>query len=100
MKSTLVIFKIEGKGTDAAPVAFFPEDPATSPGYLCTCYAHIGQHGSADTSYAAALKPATPEQYAPLLRELESIGYTDLKPVRKFTARHLATRKAKINAIR
>lgn len=94
---TLVIFKMEGKGKDASPIAFFPEDPGTHSPYTCTCYAHLGQHGSADTGYAAKLKPATPEQYAPLLRELESIGYENLKPVRKFLRSHLETRKSKLS---
>lgn len=38
------------------------------------CYAHIGQHGSCHHSYSQR-KRATPEQYAPLLKELQSIGY-------------------------
>jgi hypothetical protein len=90
---TLVIFKMEGRGKEASPVAFFPEKPGTvlSP-YPCLCYSF--GHGQADTTYAARLKPATQEQYAPLLRELERIGYTDLKPVRKFLSSHLETRKA------
>lgn len=94
---TLVIFKMEGKGKDAAPVAFFPEEPGTHSPYTCTCYAHLGQHSTADTNYAARLKPATPEQYAPLLRELEQIGYENLKPVRKFLRSHLETRKNKLS---
>ena len=97
---TLVIFKMEpGYKTDA-PVAFFPEEPFDSSPYKCTGYAHIGQHSSACTSYAANLKPATPEQYAPLLKELERIGYENLKPVRKFLRSHLETRKAKLTAAR
>lgn len=95
---TLVIFKMEGKGKDAAPVAFFPEEPAVAYNpYPCTCYAHLGQHGSADTGYAAKLKPATLEQYAPLLWELRQIGYENLKPVRKFLRSHLETRKNKLS---
>lgn len=93
--STLpVIFKMEGKGQAATPVAFFPTLPSwSSAPYPCTRYAHLGQHGSADTDYAAALKPATAEQYAPLLKELEQIGYKNLKPVRKFLRSHLDARK-------
>lgn len=94
---TLVIFKMEGKGKDAAPVAFFPEEPFNPSPYECTCYTHLGQHGSADTGYAGSLKPATLEQYAPLLRELEQIGYENLKPVRKFLRSHLETRKNKLS---
>jgi len=43
--------------------------------WLRTCYAHIGQHGECDESFSKR-KKAAPEQYAPLLRELESIGYS------------------------
>jgi hypothetical protein len=97
---TKVIFKMEKWGKDAQPVAFFPEIPGTHNPYFCSCYAHFGQHGSASTNHASSLKPATPEQYAPLLKELESIGYENLKPVRKFLRSHLETRKAKLNATR
>ena len=93
---TLVIFKMEPGYKTASPVAFFPEEPFNPSPYECTCYAHIGQHSSACTSYAAKLKPATLEQYAPLMRELESIGYENLKPVRKFLRSHLETRKTKL----
>jgi hypothetical protein len=38
-------------------------------------YAHVGQHGEADILYCSGCKAATPEEYAPLLEELKSIGY-------------------------
>lgn len=39
-------------------------------------YQHIGQHSSADYYHCIhATKPATPEEYAPLLAELTGIGY-------------------------
>jgi len=41
---------------------------------MITCYAHIGQHSSADESFLRR-KLATREEYLPLLRELESLGY-------------------------
>jgi len=62
--------------------ALFPTLEATRDG-LCTCYQHIGQHCAAD--YAGCIarsKPATPEQYADLLRELTRIGYR-LRVVRR-----------------
>jgi len=43
--------------------------------WVRTSYQHTGQHGKCADSFARA-KRATPEQYAPLLRELESIGYS------------------------
>jgi hypothetical protein len=41
-----------------------------------SCYQHMGQHGHGVYSVMmSTTRPATPEEYAPLLRELESIGY-------------------------
>lgn len=94
MKPALVIFKLEG----GMPIAFFPEIPGTAAPYTCLCYARLGQHGNADTGYAANLRRATPEIYGPLLKELKSVGYKNLKVVREFTAKHLATRKAALEA--
>jgi hypothetical protein len=95
---TKVIFKLEGKGKgkDAAPIAFFPEEPSSSDPWFCVCYAHIGQHSGADPHYAASLRPATPEQYEPLLRELKGQGYNDLRIMRKFNSNDYQTRKEKV----
>jgi len=41
----------------------------------CTCYAHIGQHGSADVSIMRTSRPATKAEYQNLARELRQIGY-------------------------
>lgn len=38
-------------------------------------YQHIGQHSEASRDLITDLEPATQEEYTPLLRELESIGY-------------------------
>lgn len=47
----------------------------TTDGFTATCYAHIGQHGVCTMRWVAEQQLATPEQYAPLLAELQSIGY-------------------------
>jgi hypothetical protein len=39
------------------------------------CYAHVGQHSSCSWNYASMSTPATEAEYAPLKKELESIGY-------------------------
>lgn len=70
---TPVIFKLD-KGTNS-PVAFFPRCPGTRNPLTLECYAHLGQHCSASEDYVRECKPATPEQSAPLLRELQHIGY-------------------------
>lgn len=53
--------------TWVTPLAYFPKEG--------TCYAHIGQHSECSPEYVANLEKATPEQYADLKDELESIGY-------------------------
>lgn len=58
-------------------LALFPEIIEVPSKYLCSCYQRLGQHGSADY-YGCIHKltdPATPEEYAGLKEELESIGY-------------------------
>lgn len=38
---------------------------------LTECYAHIGQHGEADLRILRNGRRATPDEYAPLLKELQ-----------------------------
>lgn len=66
-----VIFKKERGGIFAA----FPTLPGSLDPLTMCSYAHIGQHSSAHESYIAEAKPAHPEEYADLKRELEQIGY-------------------------
>ena len=72
---TKVIFRMEGRGKNAACVALFPRDAGTNDPYTCSCYAHLGQHASASPEYMRRSVPATPEQYADLKRELEAHPY-------------------------
>ena len=56
--------------------ALFPFIPADVNGFLCTSYAHVGQHGGANYNHCIAKsRPAKPEEYADLLNELYQIGY-------------------------
>ena len=48
-----------------------------------TCYAHIGQHSACAVEYAKESKPAKCKEYEGLLKELISVGYTDLKVLNK-----------------
>ena len=60
---TKVLFrKSEGEVT-----ACFPND--------MSCYAHIGQHSEYSRAWYNTTKPARPEEYAALKRELESAPY-------------------------
>jgi len=77
-----VIFRVWTRADARGDViAFFPDQEA-NPG-MVGAYEHIGQHGEAD--YYGLLKvtrPATPEEYAPLLKELKNVGYV-LRVVRR-----------------
>lgn len=56
-------------------IALFPEIPATSTGEFCLSYMRVGQHGAASPWLRPHSRPSTPEEIAPLKKELESIGY-------------------------
>ena len=70
---------------DGETIALFPEIPSScSNPHLISCYAHLGQHGQADYGLVIEhTRPATGEEAEPLHRELERIGYEDLRPVQR-----------------
>lgn len=75
MEKTKVVFR-NVKYPDGAReiLALFPEQPEGR--RLVSCYAQIGQHGTADYQHIIRIsKPAAPEEYGPLKKELESLGY-------------------------
>ena len=75
---TEVIFR-EFKGEI---LALFPYEMGNYSGDV-TCYAHLGQHSSADYSYIIAnSKPINKPESLGLYSELESIGY-NLKPIKR-----------------
>ena len=90
---TPVIFKLD-HGTQS-PVAFFPQCPGTRDPFTMGCYAHHGQHSSASIEYVVSCKRATPEQYAPLLAELQRIGYR-LKIRQRVTSHDVAIRRVEL----
>lgn len=55
--------------------AYFLGKKNQHPNGMQTCYCHIGQHSECSPEYVKECKLATPEQYADLKKELESIGY-------------------------
>ena len=60
---------------DGGILAMFPNCPECN--RCVMSYEHVGQHGGAN--YEGCIKittPATVAEYTPLLRELESIGYS------------------------
>jgi len=71
-------------------LALFPTEPGDISGVFCSCYEHVGQHGSADYhGCVARTTPATTTEYSELLTELKSYGtgqeYADLKVFHRAT---------------
>ena len=56
-------------------LAVFPDVIENRHGNMC-CYSHVGQHSSCSPGYLKKCKPAEPDEYQDLKRELEGIGYT------------------------
>lgn len=74
---TPVIFRYDPDFDEV--LAFFPDtyEPERSC-YHIGVYTSNGQHGYADIEYYRQTKQATPNQIAPLLKELIEIGYDNL----------------------
>ena len=90
----IVTFVRVGRGKDREVLAFFlatkkpyetvwhKEEPYLSEphehcaAWLTACYAHVGQHAEADIRILRNGRRATPDEYEPLLKELQDIvGY-------------------------
>ncbi len=72
--ATLVKFRVNEKYTDSDIFAYFPKLKADLNGCK-TSYSHVGQHSACSPAYEKESRPATKEEYLPLKKELESIGY-------------------------
>ena len=81
-----VIFRVWSHGSGKGDViACLPDVPA-NPGHM-VMYEHIGQHGEGRYwGVLARTRPAKPEEYAALKRELEDRGY-ELRVLRRFNHR-------------
>jgi hypothetical protein len=74
-------------GTDHDVFAVFPQFcGSVSSLDFVVCYHHIGQHSEAHLDYCQeCTEVVDPSEYAELHKELERIGYDDLKVVRLYT---------------
>jgi hypothetical protein len=101
---TLVAFRFwyDGPGNrkSGEVVAIMPELPGDSDAYSCTCYVHTGQHGICNVHLAGQYsRPATEAEYAPLLTELERIGYR-VRVIRRVNQRrYLDARRRELAAV-
>jgi hypothetical protein len=84
--ATPVIFRAD---KDGEVTAIFPCEPFDYEGRYMSCYAHIGQHGSCSLEWYRTTRPAAPDEYASLKRELESASREyRLKVYRRMTPGH------------
>jgi hypothetical protein len=75
MNKVTVIFRKDKDGAKAC-FALFPELASDLYGNFCTAYQCIGQHCAADYfGCVANSRPAMPDEYAELRKELEGRGY-------------------------
>lgn len=88
---TKVIFR---KWThNGSVIAYFPELPADHNSGHCLSYERVGQHCAATAEAHPLTDAATPQDYAPLKRELELIGYS-LLICKRFTGAMALKRRA------
>jgi hypothetical protein len=92
---TKVIFRKFPSRQGGEVIALFPELPGTMDPHTCESYMHTGQHGAASVDLGRTLRLATPEEYEPLKRELESAPFNYvLEVVSRFPASARATRQS------
>ncbi len=95
---TDVIFRVVKIQGITEVTAFFPYEVENNG--LVSCYAHCGQHGSADYKYCVSKGHlATENEYKELKTELEGLGY-DLKVIRKQNYNKYLTEYRKIRGFR
>jgi hypothetical protein len=81
-------------------IALFPDQPADYRGWLVDSFMHVGQHAAADYhGVVRATKPASPDEAADLIRELERIGYR-LKVIKRTSWKHHEARRAAARMLR
>lgn len=92
MDKTKAIFRKEFPENGGGIIAVFPSMAGDNNPYrTCAYYAHVGQHGGMAIDYMKCTFPTTPEEYASLKEELESIGY-DLQTAKRFSRKDLQAR--------
>ena len=75
--------KSADKMTRAVFRKYFPDIPWSEDGSV-TSYMHVGQHGAAYYKQVIdSTTPASEEDYSALLAELETIGYDNLRIVKR-----------------
>lgn len=81
---------------DGEVIALFPQIAESIGGYCCQSYMHVGQHGGANPDVVVSqTRLATKQEYTPLLKELEQIGYNPVV-AKKFTRKDYRIRQEQV----
>ena len=79
-EQTPTVFRVFPEGD---VIALFPSVADGQYGQ-CSSYMHVGQHGAADYGHVVRItRRAKPDEYADLLHELKTLGYTPKVYVRE-----------------
>ncbi len=79
---TKVVFRKFKEGGEV--IALFPGERWNRHERTISSYMHVGQHGAADYDGVVSVsRPAREEEYRPLFAELTSIGYNDLRVMKR-----------------
>jgi hypothetical protein len=97
-EQTRIIFRVDERDKGFEVIAVFPAMAGDmNPYRTCAGYMHIGQHTTISVDVMSWTRPAKPEEYKNLLAELVSVGYDNLKIMKRFTRQDLESRKAQTN---
>jgi hypothetical protein len=99
---TRVIFRVF-RAHPREVIALFPDVPGTNAPGTCLSYVHNGQHGAADLLglMYSGTRPASPEEYASLKRELERPPYEyKLRVIKRTPKDSAGIREAEIRRTR
>lgn len=84
-QETIVLFRVDN---DGVCFAIFPFEPVNRSGTLVSVYARVGGHSSGDLrGMIDTSRPATPEEYRAIERELTGYPYRYKLAIRKRTPR-------------
>lgn len=95
MAKSPVIFRVFMQAGAREVIALFPCELGSWDKNTCNSYTHTGQHGVASVyiTRRGYSRPASPEEAAPLARELHGLGY-ELDIIERFSPAHRRARLA------
>lgn len=92
-QATPVVFRVDRRDNRDV-YALFPTLPGSNDPNTCTVYQHIGQHSGGNYhGCIASSRPARPDEYKELAKELRTLGYNLVIMARATPGMHNQRRK-------